>query len=605
MKTSIVLHKGLTIRSKLLTVGLCLLIIPIIALGIVSYQSSKQESNALIERDIKNSVHFAMELMGSLQDGVERGDMTESEAKERFKEIILGKKDAAGQRPINKEIDLGANGYFYVLDAKGKLLAHPLLEGQSIWDKQTSDGQFYIQELIAKAQDGGGTVFYNWPLPKADDQGKAPKEALKIVYADQDTKWGWVIAAGSYMQDFNQGQVHILRMIVITLVICLLVGAGILTIFARHVSRPIRSVTIAAERIAGGDLTGDSLHCNNRDEIGRLVQSFNQLQTSLHELITSISVNADTLTHESERQSQVLKESIQGVGHTADSITEIATMNDHQARNLHGATRAIGQASEGIVQLAATSTQSYGASEESMKEAEQGNEHLHQSLMQMNQIASTVDGLSTTISALHGQSSEIDEIVQMIREIADQTHLLALNASIEAARAGDSGQGFAVVAAEIRKLAERSSQSAAQISDVIIQVQQEVELAKSSMDQGKREFGVAVHAIQETSQVFVRILEAGQRVVEQCQEAATVSEQISGSSREVAVSIQEMERMSRQTAKASQTVSATTEEQLASMEEISQSSERLHQMAEELREMAGQFKIQAASGTIEESKKTS
>ncbi|WP_018755252.1 methyl-accepting chemotaxis protein [Paenibacillus terrigena] len=591
MRTPIFRYKGLTIRSKLLTVGLCLLILPIITLGIVSYQSSKQESNALIERDIKNNVHFAMELMGSLQDGVERGDMTELEAQEKFKKIILGKKDREGHRPINKEIDLGENGYFYVLDAKGSLLAHPLLEGQNIWDKQTSDGQFYIQELIAKAQDGGGSVFYNWPLPKTDDKGNAQKEALKIVYADQDPKWGWVIAAGSYMQDFNQGQIHILKMIMITLVICLLVGTGILTIFARHVSRPIRSVTLAAERIARGDLTGESLYCENRDESGRLVQSFNQLQTSLHELITSISVNADTLSHESDRQAQVLKESIQGAGHTADSIIEIASMNENQARNLHGATRAIGQASEGIVQLAATSTQSYDASEESMKEAEQGNEHLHQSLTQMNQIASTVEGLSTTISALHGQSSEIDEIVQMIREIADQTHLLALNASIEAARAGDYGQGFAVVAAEIRKLAERSNQSAAQISEVIIQVQQEVELAKSSMDQGKREFGVAVSAIQETSHVFVRILEAGQRVVEQCQEAATVSEQISGSSREVAISMQEMERMSQQTAKASQTVSATTEEQLASMEEISQSSERLHQMAEELREMAGQFKI--------------
>ncbi|WP_152394018.1 methyl-accepting chemotaxis protein [Paenibacillus guangzhouensis] len=605
MRTRVLRYQGLTIRSKLLIVGLCLLILPIITLGIVSYQSAKQESNALIERDIRNNVHFAMELMGSLQDNVERGDMTEQQAQERFKEIILGKKDAAGHRPINEEIDLGANGYFYVLDAKGKLLAHPLLEGQSIWDKQTSDGQFYIQELIAKAQDGGGSVFYNWPLPKADDQANPTKEALKIVYADQDPTWGWVIAAGSYMQDFNQGQVHILRVIIITLVSCLLVGAAILTIFARHVSRPIRSVTVAAERIARGDLTGESLHFNNRDEIGRLVQSFNQLQTSLHELVASITVNAETLSHESERQTQVLKESIQGTAHTADSIIEIAAMNDHQARNLHGATRAIGQASEGIVQLAATSTQSYGASEESMKEAEQGNEHLHQSLLQMNQIASTVDGLSTTISVLHGQSSEIDEIVQMIREIADQTHLLALNASIEAARAGDSGQGFAVVAAEIRKLAERSSQSAAQISEVIIRVQQEVELAKSSMDQGKREFGVAAHAIQETSQVFARILEAGQRVVEQCQEAATVSEQISGSSREVALSIQEMERMSHQTAKASQTVSATTEEQLASMEEISHSSERLYQMAEELREMAGQFKIHAGSGTIEGSKKSS
>jgi methyl-accepting chemotaxis protein len=283
----------LTIRKKLLLMSLTLLILPIGILGVVAYQISMKETNQLIESKLSSSVNLAVAMIENLESSVQAGMMSEMEAQEQVRSLLLGIKNTDGTRPINPAIDLGPNGYFFILDQKGELLAHPRLEGDNIWDKQTSNGFFYIQDLIKAAQNGGGATYYKWPLPKPDDSDNHKVgEALKISYAKLSPSWGWVVAAGSYMQDYNTGQQNILKGIIITLILCLVLGIAVILFFAQHISKPIIRIAREAERIAQGDLSGKALTVRNRDEIGQLGISFNQLSGNIRQLVGNLTVSS-------------------------------------------------------------------------------------------------------------------------------------------------------------------------------------------------------------------------------------------------------------------------------------------------------------------------
>lgn len=574
-----------TIRSKLLIVCSVLLLVPILSLGWVAYQVSGKETNALIESGLKNNVKMAGQMLTALDKAVKEGSVSLEEAQENLKVSLLGAKNGEGTRPINPEIDLGPNGYFFILDNKGNLLAHPLLEGKNIWDKQTSDGTFYIQDMIKTAEAGGGFTYYNWPLPNSS------KEALKVSYAELEPSWGWIIAAGSYMQDYDGGQRNIVSSILITLAVCLVVGMSLLTWFSFRLSKPIVRMAQRAERMAEGDLTGEKIKVSSRDEIGRLAASFDHLNDNLRELAGNQLHSANELAASSSNLSNKMAETVHAVNETSQSISEVASLNDTQAGGIEETSKAMEEMAKGIQRIATTSTAAFDASEGTLKEAEHGHELIRQSTAQMSLVNDTVGELSTVIRHLEGRSQQIGKIAATLQEISSQTNLLALNASIEAARAGEYGQGFTVVAKEIRKLAERSNESAAQVTELIEAIQRDMGDAVTSMKKGELEVEAGVAVIRQTGEAFMLILEATRSVVQQVEEASSAVEQMSASSEEITAALMEMQNAASQTAGASQNVSATVEEQLAQLDEIASSAERLSQMSDDMKQMASRFKI--------------
>ncbi|OPH60315.1 hypothetical protein BC351_17610 [Paenibacillus ferrarius] len=575
----------LTIRKKLLLVSFLLLVVPIIALGLVTNKVSGDSTHALIETGLKNNVRLATEMLNSLDKAVQKGVITKEDAQNQLRVMLLGEKRADNTRPINTHIDLGENGYFFIMDEKGNLLAHPLLEGQNIWDKQTSDGTHYIQNMIKTAQTGGGFTYYDWPLPNSK------KEASKLTYSELSTSWGWIISAGSYMQDYDAGQRHILSAMLITLIVCSVVGITLFTFFALHISRPIIRVADQAERMAAGDLSGEKIVVSSRDETGQLASSFNTLSDSLRELAGNQLLSANVLAASSMTLSSIISETTQAVNQTSHAITEVAASNETQASSIEETSRAMEEMSTGIQRIAITSNTAFEASVGTLQEAENGNELSLRSTVQMTAVSSTVGDLSGVIHQLGDRSQQIGQIVEAIREISAQTNLLALNASIEAARAGENGRGFAVVASEIRKLAERSNDSAAQVAELIEDIQNDIQYAVGSMQKGEHEVEASVAAIRETGEAFTRILQATRSVVMQVEETSAAAEQMSASSQEISAALQEMEQVSSNTAGAAQIVSAATEEQLASMEEIALSAQKLSQMSDQMKQLINNFKM--------------
>jgi len=585
----------LSIRKKLISISLILLILPIIALGVTAYQVSLKETNSLIESKLSSNVNLVIEMIDNLETSINKQIITRSDAQEQIKEILLGKLKSDGSRPINTNLDLGKHGYFYIINGKGDLIAHPSMEGQNILDRQSSDGTYFIQEVIQAGMNGGGFTYYPWPLENdgASEHNKTEnnKEAMKITYGKYAPAWGWVVVAGSYMQDFNGGQANILEAIITTLIICTVAGSIVLYLFSQHLAKPIIRITRAAEQIAGGDLTGEPLTIRNRDEIGRLGEAFTTLSQNLQQIIGNLTLSSHTLANYSNQLSSTTTETTQAIYHTTNAISEVASDNETQAQSTQETSRAMNEMTDGIGRVADSSSLAHELSLSTLEEAENGNQLIVGTTNQIQIVSESVDEMNASVTKLMDQSVQIEEIINTIKNISSQTNLLALNAAIEAARAGEQGRGFAVVAGEVRKLAELTNASAEQISELVGDIRHHISNTSTTMSKSQSEVTTAVQSIRQTGESFAAIVSSTRSVVNQISEVSAAAQQMSASTEEIAASIHQIEQISTRTAGAAQNVSATAEEQLASMDEIAVSVEKLRSMSEEMKKRANEFKL--------------
>ncbi|WP_215811057.1 methyl-accepting chemotaxis protein [Kyrpidia spormannii] len=220
-----------------------------------------------------------------------------------------------------------------------------------------------------------------------------------------------------------------------------------------------------------------------------------------------------------------------------------------------------------------------------------GSQSIQHVRMQMDTIQKTVDTLSAVVKSLGERSGEIGRIIEVITNIAQQTNLLALNAAIEAARAGESGRSFAVVAEEIRELAEGAGNSAKQIVELIKNIQEESSLAVESMQNTTTAVGAGLDAVDQVGESFAQIERSIHRVVEQIEGVSAALQQLAANAEELRTTMGEVTEITEATSTGMHTISASTEQQHASMEEIAASAQSLSRLAEQLHDLVRQFKI--------------
>jgi methyl-accepting chemotaxis protein len=575
----------LTIRSKLLLFCALLLLVPTLTLAAISYKEAQIETDALIRENLENSVKLMIQNIHQLQLMVDQGLLSLEQAQEQAKIAMLGELGQDGKRPINPNIDLGENGYYFVLDEQGNLLAHPTSEGENLWDRRGASGELFIQDMIQKGRAGGGFTFYDWPLPDNS------REAVKITYSLQEPGWNWVVAAGSYYQDFDGGLQRIKYATLITVILCLLLGAIGVWLFSNHISRPIISIAAEAQKVATGDLTSDGLNVRNRDEIGKLAAAFHTMSSNLGALVKQVLDSSDQVSAATQVLRTSIDETSKASRHIAGSTQEIAAGIDSQAASTKQSSTAVEEMAKGIGQIAGNASLAFETSVRSKNEAEQGYAMISQSIHKMQSVQLAVDDIAAVMETLDKRSREIGSIVEMISGMAKQTGLLSLNASIEAARAGEHGRGFAVVAAEVKKLAEMSRNASDQVAELVHQVQSDIASAVSSAMTGKSEFHGGIRMIEQTGEVFEQIVQSVQDAAAQIEEVSAAAQQLSAGSEQIHASLQELERIAAQSAESVEMISAATEQQIATMEEIAHSSDALSKMADELKETAHRFKL--------------
>ena len=373
-------------------------------------------------------------------------------------------RDAAQQQALNavRGLRYNQNEYFWINDLEPKMIMHPAnpkLDGQVLSGIKDPDGFALFNAMVALAKDkGAGSIDYRWPKPGASDP------VQKTSYIQLFKPWGWIIGSGIYIDDMKAEFNRQLRdASLLGLAIALVMGLLVILI-ARSISRPLQEAVDAMATIASGesDLTR-RLDTHGRDEVTQLGTHFNSFTAQLQQVVGQL--------HDAAR----------ALGHSAvemgDNANQAELRSEQQSQQMELVATAINEVTYAVQDVAKNAEQASTEMQDAQHRAEQGQHSIQGSLQRIGELSGTIDEAVEVIQALANQSTKIGSVLEVIRAIAEQTNLLALNAAIEAARAGEQGRGFAVVADEVRLLAQRTQQSTAEIQTMIEHLQGQSEAA--------------------------------------------------------------------------------------------------------------------------------
>jgi methyl-accepting chemotaxis protein len=338
---------------------------------------------------------------------------------------------------------------------------------------------------------------------------------------------------------------------------------GILTfVVTKYLFSPLDKVVAAADEMAKGNLTSRAdIKVNN--EIGKLATSFNKMADNVRTIIARLTTTSTTLTANSGQLSTMAVDIYKSTNELSLQADQVAT--------------AMTEVSQTNIDVAKNASSAADAAKHSSGAAMEGKKVIDTTAESMVRIADTVSAAATTIEDLGKSSSQIGEIVAVINGISEQTNLLALNAAIEAARAGEQGRGFAVVADEVRKLAERTGQATKDIADRIAVIQAAAKESVDAVRLGGGEVGRGVELAKGANNSLDSIVEASSQSMDMVQRIAAAIEQQSSASEQVTQSMESISNIAKQT--------------VSSTDKIKQSSAELSQLTSSLHEITSWFKV--------------
>ncbi|MCF6093048.1 methyl-accepting chemotaxis protein [Microaerobacter geothermalis] len=376
----------------------------------------------------------------------------------------------------------------------------------------------------------------------------------------------------------------------VVLIIFLLIISIYFTI-KRTIVNPIQFIVQRFQRIAEGNLLDDDFKIKNNDEIGDLVTASDEMKGKLRDLIFRVQEHSELVSASSQELMAGAENTSSASKEIAISLDEMAKGAENQAQKTDAVSAKIEHISANFQQVAANTSHVKELSSRTEKDAEKGKGSIEDTIKQIHVVKQTVEKLSEVVKQFSERSKAIDKIVQAISGISEQTNLLALNAAIEASRAGEHGKGFAVVANEVRKLAEESSKSAKEITDILSEIQKDTDQVVKQMELGLAEVDKGEQIASIGGQSFESILASIKTVVREIHEVAQSTELIAADTDEIFNAVDEMRRLGQQFAAHSEEAASKVEQQDRAMDEIAQASRQLAQLSEQLQEAVQNFKV--------------
>ncbi len=453
------------------------------------------------------------------------------------------------------------SNYFWLNDSGPVMLMHvsAKLTGKNVGDLTDVEGTKIFVEMVKIVKEKGeGFVPYKWNKPGLDEP------IQKISFVKGFTPWKWMIGSGTYIDDID-AIFATQRNTLLAYALLIIIIIGILGYFiGRSIIGPTFEASNLMKEIAQGD--GDLTHTldnEGHDEISRLAHYFNKFTNKMRASLSDVSKNSDqVLTH---------AESVANASQSAQSLTQ------HQNDITVQVATAMEQMTSQIRDVSNNASSAEQAANDARGNTSSGKEVISNTINQIQSLSSNIDDVSKVIAALATESDNIGSVLDVIRGIAEQTNLLALNAAIEAARAGEQGRGFAVVADEVRTLANRTEQSTNEIQQMIQKLQSGAQEAVSAVKISQNISSQAVEHTTKADDSLSEIDRLMEVISEMNTQIARATEQQTQAADEVNLRINDLAGM--------------TDESLATSEQLSDASLQLKSSSDNMSEVVGRFKF--------------
>ena len=524
----------LRVSARLAVAGVAI----VVGLAVIaSYTLVQIKSDALIAHSerIKHLVEVSKGIIGNYQKLEADKKITHEEAQQQAKEAL-------------RSLRFNTDDYYFIYDFEGRAVmvaGKPSIEGQVLLGKPDASGFKLWDAIVERGKAGSG--YFDYVFARAGQAESIPKRGYVVGIPE----WQWIVGTGVYVDDVDRAvNQAALRYGLLSLLI-LAVVATIGLLVSRSIVKQLGGEPAAAielmSRAAAGDLTVEV----QSSAKGSILDSAGQMVRAIRNMVTEISQGSGRLNQGAERISTASR--------------EVAVASQKQSDATQSMAAAIEEMTVSITHISDSAKETQTSSLASVDLSESGAARVETATHEIKEIASAVSDASGRIRKLEESANQISSIAGVIKEIAGQTNLLALNAAIEAARAGEQGRGFAVVADEVRKLAERTSSATIEIERMITGIQADTVDVVGVMDAALPQVAAGVQAAEEAAESLRQLKDGAQSTLLSIREVASATQEQSIASTSIAQRVEQIAQMVEETSAAME----STAETAADMEKIS------------------------------------